>query len=61
MDEVAENSDALMERYLEGEESPRGDRRRAEGRDQPRPYLPRDVWTGAISEQAVREAELTWA
>jgi elongation factor G len=34
MDEVAENSDELMERYLEGEEiSHRGDRHRAqEGR-----------------------------
>src|SRR5256884_8101844 len=31
MDEVAENSDALMERYLDGGDLPRGDRGRPEG------------------------------
>ncbi len=41
MDEVAENSEALMERYLEGEEiSHDGDRHRARGRHRPRPHLP---------------------
>ena len=41
MDEVCEVSDALMERYLEGERDlARGDRRRAQGGHQPRQDLP---------------------
>ena len=49
MDEVAENSDELMERYLEGEEiSPRRDRQRAQGRHQPRHIFP--VTCGVATE-----------
>ena len=47
MDEVCEVSDALMERYLEGEEiSHDGDRGRAQGGHQPRQDLPRRVRRG---------------
>ena len=47
MDEVCEVSDALMERYLDGERDlPRGDRRRAQGGHQPRQDLPGRVRRG---------------
>ena len=44
MDEVAENSDALMERYLEGRgDLPRRDRHDAQGGHQPRRAVPRHL------------------